>query len=81
MAKAILEFDLNEIDEQMSHLRAIKSLDMALVLWELVYNTKKQICNEIEFENLHAYDAIDRLFEKIHSELNDRGLNMDQLIV
>ena len=32
MAKAILEFDLNDPDDQMAHLRAVKSLDMALVL-------------------------------------------------
>ena len=35
MAKAILEFDLNDSDDVMAHMRAVKSLDMASVLWEM----------------------------------------------
>jgi len=41
MAEAILKFDLNDPDDRMSHLRAVKSLDMALALWDIVHNTKK----------------------------------------
>lgn len=81
MAKAILEYNLDDHDDAMAHMRAVKSLDMALVLWEMFYNTKKGICNDIEFNNLHAYDAVDKIFEKFSEELNDHGLNLDQLIV
>jgi len=35
MAKGILEFDLNEQDEVMAHKRCVKSLDLALVLWDM----------------------------------------------
>jgi hypothetical protein len=48
MAKAILEYDLNDFDDQMAHKRAIKSTSMALALWEIIYNTKKRVENEIE---------------------------------
>ena len=41
MAKATLEFDLNEPDDVLAHLRAVKSLDLALALWDIVHNTKK----------------------------------------
>lgn len=81
MAKAILEFDLNEHDDSMAHLRAIKSLDMALVLWEIAHNTKKGIFNEIEFNNLTAYDAVEKVFQKLWDEMYDRGINLDNLIV
>jgi hypothetical protein len=80
MAKAILEFDLNDSDDAMAHLRAIKSLDMALVLWEMAYNTKKGIENEIEFKELSAYDAVDRIFSKLWDEMNEHGVILDDLI-
>ena len=80
MAKAILEFDLNDPDDIMAHLRAVKSLDITLVLWEMAYNTKKSIHNQIEFDKLDAYDAVNKVFEKFHEEMNDRGINLDELI-
>jgi len=82
MAKAILEFDLTDPDDAMEFERAVKATDMALVLWQLVFNTKKQIFNEIEFEKIESpYDAIDKLYERLYLELDDHGLNMDKLIV
>jgi hypothetical protein len=80
MAKAILEYDLNDPDDVMAHMRAIKALDLALVLWEITYNTKKGIQNEIEFKKLDAYEAIDMVFQRLYDELNDHGINLDDLI-
>ena len=82
MAKAILEFDLTDGDDAMEFERAVKATDMALVLWQLVFNAKKQILNEIEFEKIESpYDAIDKFYERLYLELDDHGLNMDRLIV
>lgn len=49
--KARLTFDLNEPDDAMSHKRCIHSTGMALVLWDLIYNSKK--CESIE--EMHDY--------------------------
>ena len=82
MAKAILKFDLTDPDDAIVFERVTKATDMALVLWELVFNTKKQIFNEIEFEKIESpYDAIDKFYERLYEELNDHGLNMDKLII
>ena len=82
MAKAILEFDLTDPDDAMEFERATKATDMAMVLWELVFNTKKKMYNQIEFDKIESpYEAIDQLYEKLYEELHDRGLNMDKLIV
>ena len=82
MAKAILEFDLTDTDDAMEFQRATRATDMALVLWQLVFNAKKQIFNEIEFEKIESpYDAIDKFYEILYEELDDHGLNMDKLIV
>jgi hypothetical protein len=82
MAKAILEFDLTDADDAMEFQRATRATDMALVLWELVFNTKKQMYNEIEFKGIKdPSDVVDMLFEKLYEELNDHGLNIDKLIM
>jgi len=46
--KAILEFDLNEMDDSMAHKRCAKATDMAIALWEIAYNTKKRIGYEMD---------------------------------
>lgn len=86
MAKAILEFDLTDGDDRMEHLRAIKSTSMALMIWHLVYNTKKEILRELEASDLngsadHDYDLLDKVFEKIHELLDEHGIKIDDLIV
>jgi hypothetical protein len=78
--KAVLEFNLNDPDDSVAHLRAVKSLNMAIVLWEIVYNTKKNIQWEIERDNLDGYTTLDRLYEKIAESLDDNGIKIDALI-
>ena len=38
--KAILEFDLDDKEDRMAHLRCIKSLDMALLIFHFQYNNR-----------------------------------------
>ena len=33
--KAVLEFELDNPDDKMAHLRCVKSLDMALFIWDV----------------------------------------------
>ena len=82
MATATLTYNLDDADDAMAHLRAVKSLDMALVLWEMAYNTKKGLCYQIEFQEIKdPYDVVDKFMEKLHEEMNDRGINLDDLVV
>ena len=46
--KAILEYNLDDADDKMAHLRAVKSLDMAMALWEILYNLKKNMMYKVE---------------------------------
>lgn len=80
--KAVLEFDLNDSDDKMAHLRAIKSSNMAFALHEILHNTKKRLKNQVEFENpnITPYEAIDLVFERIHEILNEEGVVIDELI-
>jgi hypothetical protein len=79
--KATLKFDLNDADDLMSHLRAVKSLDLSLVLWELCHNTKKGIEYEIEFNDLDGYQTLDLIYKKIHELMEEHDVNINKLVV
>lgn len=80
MAKAILEFDLNEPEDVQAHLRAVKSLDMALALWDIVHNTKKSLEWAMEGKEMDKYDALELVFDKIHEIFDNHNIKTDELI-
>jgi hypothetical protein len=80
MAKATLEFDLNDSDDMIAHLRAVKSLDMAMALWEIVHNTKKGLEWSMEDKEIDKYDALELVYKKIHEILDEHNIKTDELI-
>jgi hypothetical protein len=80
MAKATLEYDLSDPDDVMAHKRAVKSLDMAMALWDIVHNTKKGLEWSMEGKEIDKYDALELVYEKIHEILDDHNINTDELI-
>ncbi len=79
--KAILEFDLNDHDGKREHLRAIKSLDMAIVLFEMTHNIKRKIENKIDVDEIKTpQDAIDEVFKELFELLDSQNINIDELI-
>jgi len=80
MAKATLEYNLSDPEDAMAHLRAVKSLDMAMALWDIVHNTKKGLEWSMEGKEIDKYDALELVFEKIHEILNDHNIITDELI-
>lgn len=83
MAKAIIEFNLADSDDLMEFNRVTKSTDMALCLWEITYNLRKEITRMIE-NNPNASDSdfelLDTIFNKIFERIEDNGINIDDLI-
>ena len=80
MAKATLEFDLNDPDDVIAHKRAVQSLDMALALWEICHNTKKGLEWSMENKEMDKYDTLELVYEKIYEILNNHNINTDELI-
>lgn len=81
--EARLKFDLDEIDDKMAHLRATKSLDLALVLWELTHNSKKELERKLEGHknlNSNSLDTLDLVFEKIHELMEEHNINIEELV-
>lgn len=85
MAEAILKYDLNDSDDTMAHMRAVKSLDMALALWEITHNTKKAIAytlegNDLKGESVSNYGVLNMVYERIYEILDEHNIKMDELI-
>ena len=85
MAKAIIEYDLNDYDDRMAHKRAVKSTDLALALWQIEVNLRKKLEMELESkelknEEVSNYDVIDMCMENIIETINDHNIDIDDLI-
>lgn len=83
---AQLTFDLTDPDDRMAHLRCVKAMDMALVLWEIHYNLYKRIENEIAHHSeqgtpMDAFEAQDLIFEALRELFDEHGINVDELTV
>ena len=81
MAEAILKYDLNDTDDAIAHMRAVKSLDMALALWDITHNTKKGLEWSMEGKELDKYEVLDIVYEKIYEILEEHNIKMDDLII
>ena len=82
MAKAILEFNLDDHEDEMAHLRAIKALDMALALWDMDQYFRSQMKygnNDCELSD-DAYKALEEAREELREFMSSRGINLDELI-
>ena len=65
--KATLSYNLNDPDDRMAHLRAVKSMDMASALFDITRNLKNKIENRYEdIDNTHndVFDGIDAVFDE-----------------
>ena len=78
--KAILEFDLNEPEDEMAHLRCVKSLDMMLVLWEMDQHLRSNTKYAPDTMSQEVYDELIKVREKLHETMNERGLTFDNFI-
>lgn len=80
MAKAILEFDLNELEDKWSHMRAVKSLDMALCLWDIDQYLRAQTKYAPDSMPEEVYDALDKARDEFYRILNEHDVNIDKLL-
>lgn len=83
MAQAILKYDLSDSDDRMEFERATKSLEMALVLWELQYNYRKRYIRQVEADDKateREYDLIDIIFNDVLELITEHGINIDSLV-
>ncbi len=62
---AKLEYDFDKPEDEMAHLRAVKSLEMASILFEIQYNLPKK-CGVECGDNEDMLAGVDLVFRKIN---------------
>lgn len=74
--KAKLEFNLPEDNQE--YLITVKANDMANFIFDLVYNTKKNLYADID--DIDIEQGIDLTFQKIYELLEKHSIDIDELI-
>lgn len=77
--KAVLKFDLDDVDDRQNHVRCVKATDMSLVLWEFMKNSRKSLENSMK-EGEDYYDAIEKTYNRMCELLNEYDVSLDKLI-
>ena len=84
MSKALLEFNLEDIDDQLAFKRATKSLDLTLALWDILQLRKKleyHIEVNIDENDPDAkWDTRDYILEEIGTILEKYNIDVEELI-
>ena len=78
--KATLEFNLPE--DNTEYLATVKALDMANFIFELVYNTRKGLINQLNdsITSQFQQDGIEIVFDEIYELLQHHNIEIDELI-
>lgn len=78
--KATLEFNLPE--DNTEYLATVKALDMANFIFELVYNTRKGLINQLNDSITSQFQeqGIEIVFDKIYELLQHHNIEIDELI-
>jgi hypothetical protein len=77
--KAKLEFDLDNPDDKMAHMRCIKATDMALMLWDIKQKIRRKLKynEDLSEDELHQWEVMQ---DEFYSIADDYGINLDLLI-
>jgi hypothetical protein len=73
MAIVNIKYDLGDPEDEMALQRAMNSFDMALYIWEILHNGKRQ------FKNRENID-IDDVWQYLWEELKDHKIDIDNLV-
>jgi hypothetical protein len=78
--EAILKFNLNEFDDQVAHMRAVKSLDLCLMINEFEEELRKLV--KYAPDNLpdEKYQGYVEVREKFYQIMNQHSIDMEKLI-
>lgn len=79
--KGFLEFDLNDIDDTLAYKRCVKSTDMALALFEIKVNLKKQCEAKLDSGTItDPYQVLEIIMGELNDTINDHHIDVDDLI-
>jgi hypothetical protein len=82
MNRVTIKYDLDNKHESVAFERAIRSTDLALILWEILKNRKTAVTNKINSANveLSAHDGAELVYDEIYELLRQYEIDIDKLI-
>jgi hypothetical protein len=78
--KAILEFNLNEPEDVMAHKRCVKSVDMAVALFQISTQLIDRLRHLEEIAEETELNLVDFVVGEITSTMEENGIILDELI-
>jgi hypothetical protein len=78
--KAILEFDLDNPDDKMSHLRCIKATEMMITLWEIDQHLRSLTKYASDTTSDETYDELVKVRERLREIMDENGISFEGLI-
>lgn len=78
--KATIEFNLNEPEDAMAHMRCVKAADMAIALFEIRYNLVRRLADLQEMDSSDELDFVTLLGAELEVIFNQLGVEIEQLI-
>lgn len=76
--ESTIKFNLHDPESRLDHLRCTKALDMAIALWEIQFNLKR----EFEHKDMsdESWDKVEEVFERINEILEIHDVRVDKLV-
>ena len=79
--KAVIEFDLTDTEDKYRFKRCGKSLEMAIVIFEFLYNIHKRVERELDAdEDIGRYATLELVYTKFRELLEEQHIDIDDLI-
>lgn len=77
--EAILKFNLDEPDDVVAHMRAVKALDIMLALWDIDQHLRAETKYNESLTG-EASDALHQARERLRDAMLERGVSFDELL-
>ena len=78
--KAILKFDLLDIDDKVEHERCLKAKDLCNVIWEFTNISRKELEYKVDNSNkLDNNEVLELVFSKFYDLLEENDININNL--
>ena len=79
--KAVIEFDLTDTEDKNRFKRCGKSLEMAIVIFEFLYNIRKRVERILDHdEKIDSYKTLDIVYDKFRELLEEQHIDIDDLM-
>jgi hypothetical protein len=80
MAQAQLIFNLDDSSDQVAHMRAIKSLDMALTLWDMEQYLRVATKYAPDSMSSEVYGKLQDVRLKLQEIMSKHSIDIDELL-